>query len=727
MAADALEWFMEQLRRQFNDHRLEDSGITLELYFDAKNVRRAAVGVQGVNTAALAASAGGLDDRERQALVECLFSAGWLGPVRMLAPHQAEFLGLLNRSMDVGDEHEFSERTDTYLSTVEFVNSPEWAVHEISSHSLAQRTFKAIELTRLFWRKKVARWRADGLLPTDTLPTDFTAIVGSAVYQKLRDLFDSYRPKNKPSNLADAVALTVLATEVRHFRPGSASGRLPLFFAPQLFAEVVAEAGLAADFEYTVDNRTYSVLCDANYFIFRSILYPADSAMVGESVTELRESLEDLRRKLEQMLSQDENASDILLELVADRRPGGFDTDQIRNYSFFDQVWLPVAAAAKMHVKGSLRAIVQLMQSTEVQHAISTDLQDLTADLEHNTTQYLRATRLQQKLVPAVAKLESQIPAALLHERPLDVLGLVRFSFPHTARDQMRRLLRKFGTAEAKGVAPKTTRNDVMRALFNALWTPRETVEDSTALAVNAALLWVAKLYKELVDRIEPHRALHFSLTAIYGAAAIECNRLDLASNATDELEELLSSAASPEIRGAIDVALSYLYYHRAVASGFQPCWEQSRLSGSLEGVAGQELVTKAITYARSAAGNKTLDPSLHVYALNLSVFYGVALPMKDRGRLRQLSVQLLQYKSYPVWQYRYEDTIARYFFLGAMEASSAEEMQRDFRFAERHVGLASSEAPFDPRISKFESYLNIIRPVLEARFGGSRSAPTTK
>jgi len=44
--ADDSEWFIEQLRRQFTDHHLEDNGVVLEFYLDAKNVRGAAVGIQ---------------------------------------------------------------------------------------------------------------------------------------------------------------------------------------------------------------------------------------------------------------------------------------------------------------------------------------------------------------------------------------------------------------------------------------------------------------------------------------------------------------------------------------------------------------------------------------------------------------------------------------------------------------------------------------------------------
>jgi hypothetical protein len=717
MAADDSEWFIEQLRRQFADHQLEEAGVVLEFYLDAKNVRGAAVGVQGVNVATADLSKP-FDDPERESLVECLFSAGWLGPIRMLAPHQAEFLGLLNDAMDVGDERDFDQRSDAYLKKIEFINTPEWAIREISSRSLAQRTFKAIELTRLFWRKKIARWRADDLLRTDTLPTDFAGMIGSPVYNNLRERFDKHRPNNKRSNLADAVALTALAAEVEHFRSDSGARRLPLFFAPQLFVDVVAEAGLAEKFEYRAENQAYSVLCDADYFLFRSILYPAENVIPGESITEIRRRLEEVRRKLQRMILTKRTMDEMLLELVADDRHGLFDADQIRNYSFFDQVWIPVAAAAELQeVNGSFRSVVQLMQSSDVRKAISTDLQDLTADLRHNTLQYLRARRVQPKLASAVAKFKIEVPAAMLHESPLDILGLVRFSFPHAARDQLRRLFARFGAMNAESAADNSP-DPMTKAVFRALWSPRKTTAtDPVVQAVNAGLLWIAKLYPELVDRVGPHRHLHFSLTAIYGAAAVECQRMDLAERAAQELEVLLNDATRAETRGEILVALSYLHYHRALNSGFIPCWEEERLSTDLEGVVARDFVEKAVDYARSAAGNKSLDPSLHVYALNLAVFYGVSLPQKDRSRLRQLAVQLLQYKQRSIWQYRYEDTIARYFFLIALEATSAEELERNLRFAERHITQASKEAPYDQRISTFESYLTIIRPVVEARF----------
>jgi hypothetical protein len=717
MAAGESEWFIEALRRQFADHELEENGVTLEFYLDAKNVRGAAVGVQALTGNAPAT----LDDGGRETLVECLFSAGWLGPIRMLAPHQAEFLGLLTSNLDVGDEREFAQRTNTYLRGLEFVDSTAWAIHEISQHSLAQRTFKAIELTRLYWTKKVAQWRRDGLLRTDTLPTDFAGMIGSTVYKKLRQGFDNER-NNKRSNLADAAALTALAAEIEHFRTDSRPSRLPLFFAPKLFLKVVAEVGLADRFEYKAGNETYSVLCDAEYFIFRSILYPVEDVTSNKANPEIRTRLEEVRRKLQRMIATNKSMDEMLLELVADDRYGRFDADQLRNYSFFDQVWLPVASATEIKDGSDLRSIVELMQSAEVQDAIQTNLTDLTSDLRHNTLEYLRARRLQQKLSAAVAKLKVEIPAGILHDNPFDILGLLRFSFPPDARGQLSSILRRFGESRRENDDDDASPDPLTRGIFKALWSPRRP-SDAKTLALNAGLLWIAKLYGDILDRIGPHRNLHFSLIAVYGAAAVESERPDLAARAAQELETCLHEATRPATRGAIHVALSYLQYHRAQAEGFTPCWQLERLSVETTGIVGTTLVERAIEHARNAARSSELDEPLHVYALNLAVFYGVALPMSDRTRLRQLTVQLLQYKQRPVWQYRYEDTIARYFFLGALEATSEEEVKRILDFAERHVGNAAKQAPHDSRISMFEAYLNIIRPTLEARLGDKRNS----
>jgi hypothetical protein len=359
------------------------------------------------------------------------------------------------------------------------------------------------------------------------------------------------------------------------------------------------------------------------------------------------------------------------------------------------------------------------MQSKDVQEAIVADLGDLPRKLIHNTRQYVQVRKLTEKLAPAKAKLETQIPPAILNERPLDVLGLVRFSFPSRAQSELQRLLRQLGTKETRSDATQTK---MTAMLFHALRFERGA-PDPTRLAVNAALLWIAELYPELVERLGPHRHRHYSLTAIYGAAAVEAKRLNTASKAADELEEMLRTTKREDVRSAISVGLAYLYYHLALAKGFRECWDESRMNSSLDGVAAQDVVEKAIQHARDAAGNTSLDPSLHVYAVNLAVMYGMALPVSDRNRLRQLTVQLLQYKSHPVWQYRYEDTIARYFFLAAMEARSGEELQRNLRLAEHHSGAASEKAPFDPRISQFEVHIHLMRPMLEARFPPSPGA----
>lgn len=707
--ADTVSWFFGQLARQFYDHQLEASGVQFDLYFDTKNVRRAAVGIQGLPKEKWRHTGAQFDS---ETLVECLFSSGWLGPVRMLSPHQAEFLALLNVGLDVGDEEQFNQITEEYLATFEYEDNTQWAVEQISTHSLAQRTFKSIELTRLFWKKRIAQWRADKLLETETLLIDFDKVLKSPTCQELRNAFDRYRPSFRRSNLADAIALTGLAVEIKR---ASVSKRLPLLFSPPLFRDVVQDAGMRDRFEYEAGGQKYSALCEADYFIFRSILYPAEKHVSDESLAELRNKLADLRARLEDLLSPSESESKMLLTLVAEREHGRFDPEQLSNYSFFDSVWLPVAAAAKLHMHGSLKEIVALMQSESVQQKIADKLGDLDKELLHNTEQYRNVRKLGNSLSPAVKKLETQIPAAMLNERPLDVLGLVRFSFPSSAQSDLKDVLQQ--------VSRDPTHVKTTSALYRALKVAR-TAPDPSRLAVNAALLWIAELYDDLVQVVQPYRHKHFSLMAIFGSAAVEDNQLDVAASAADELERMLQEEQRGDVRGSISVALSYIYYHLALKNGFHESWHKTRLSSDYKNVPAHDLVEKSINHARAAAGNMELDASLHVYAVNLAVFYSVSLPVTDRNRLRQLTIQLLQYKSQPVWQYRYEDTLARYFFLAAMEAPTDEEFQRNFRLARHHSGAASEKAPFDPRIGRFEAYLEVIRPALEARIKPSPPPP---
>jgi hypothetical protein len=94
-----LKWFLDNLELQIDDIILDREGVAVDLYWDTADVRDAVLGMAAYYDKGMF-SPEAFDDRT--ALVRSLLSAGWLGPVRMLHPHQAEFLNLIDLEFGIG-------------------------------------------------------------------------------------------------------------------------------------------------------------------------------------------------------------------------------------------------------------------------------------------------------------------------------------------------------------------------------------------------------------------------------------------------------------------------------------------------------------------------------------------------------------------------------------------------------------------------------------------------
>src|ERR1051325_10162748 len=90
---DAASWFVRELRRQSADRSLVSQGKKIDLYFDASYVRDATVGVQAFFPPPHY-SFHADTFRSARTLVQCLFSAGWLGSAGGLGPPPAGVFSL---------------------------------------------------------------------------------------------------------------------------------------------------------------------------------------------------------------------------------------------------------------------------------------------------------------------------------------------------------------------------------------------------------------------------------------------------------------------------------------------------------------------------------------------------------------------------------------------------------------------------------------------------------
>jgi hypothetical protein len=694
---DAASWFVQQLRRQINDRAIESAGKNIDLYFDASYVRDAAVGVQ-----AFYAPPHYSFDHETfkspRTLIQCLFSGGWLGPVRMLAPHQSEFLSLLQYGFGVGPPEEFKRREQELIDTFEWANDPtrdaKWAFTQISSHALAQTVFKIVETTQSYWKTRLEDWYERDILSPSTLELSQAQVVVSPYFNRLRVALDELRPRVKMSNFADAAALAALAMTVERFAAGEAD-RLPLVYASRLFFHAVERAGLADAMLYeAADGNSYSALCDSDYFVFRATFFPSVKAFASEAEQARSANLlrvEDIRSSLFDVVREgDADPEEMLARMMIDGRQLAQEVRELENFSFFSSVWLQTA---KKEVSESLKEMVERLRSHKLEDRVTTHLSSLHRALAQRAREYREIRNLWQAITSAEKLIREQFPPPGAHSDPFAVSGLVRFSFPPKAEQLIRKVIPALVQGEQQAQV------DATKMIFDTLKNTDRA--DVNALARAAALLWTAELYEEITRLLRPHRLFHHSLAIIFGAAAAERKktRSDAVEVVTELDVEYKSEKTDPQKRTELAIGLAYICYHLAILDGFLPSWVPVRPAN----VSGSEWVDRAVEYARHAAADLPFGDLKSAYALNQVLYYSVAQGTADPKKLRPDAIRFSQYRRQnEIWQFRFDDTFAKYSYYLSKCIEDADEKKKQFDNAKRYSTSAFESSNSNPDVISF-------------------------
>ena len=268
-----------------HDRKLQAEGFTLEFYWDSGDVMQAALGMAAFYTTE------GLFDhnlfQNDRSFVHCLLGAGWLGPIKMLPPHQAEFCQLLAGHFGVksygrppGGALQFirdSGLNHSHIITLSSLSDvPPSKLTEIIHEQAgnAPTLFKVTHCISGTWETRLASWVRSAFLKTPNDEYDYDALASSQEFSLLRASFDQHRPKLNVNNFADAMALCMLVSRVRAYKEGKSS-RIPYFWAShRLYHTVLQETGLEHALQYQRGGRVVPVLRDHDYYMLRAAIHP---------------------------------------------------------------------------------------------------------------------------------------------------------------------------------------------------------------------------------------------------------------------------------------------------------------------------------------------------------------------------------------------------------------------------------------------------------------------
>jgi hypothetical protein len=675
-----------------------EKGVFFDVYFDTSEIRDAALGAESY----LTKSGHFEEERRRQprALIQTLLSAGWLGQVRLLTPHQSELLTKITFDFVSLTESTFYQAVEHVSASLQKSRAEAQSADLIDSARQTSRAaiaeFISIEASRLSWRKRLAEWRTRGILSYDTIPTDYAQLLRSDDYNVMERALAAERPDMTINNVNDAAAIATVTAALRDYEAGNTK-RIPLLYVGTTTIRRALEQKLMSKLTVELEkDRHLTVIRDWTYFVVRSIFRPARTAL-GAAVTQM--TLTELRHLRDQLrtviVGQQRISSNVLVHLKLGEQEINEQVDTFVELCFYRNVWLPykerpnVQAIEEATERASNERVLKALDEIQARFRVTAEQYDIIGGFWARVTAAVDELSLKTKSSPDLDHIRA--------------FGAFRFSPSPRAIEDATRFFKGVaaGTPESRGKELHGLLLEYLELRKGLNVVGKELAERT------AVILWTLKLDDTIVDLFSGASGW---MEVLYAAAILRSGReIERVERIMSRLEsEIPHTTPSAKLR--VSIALAYLSFHLALRREFQPSWLPVRTRSNSDDVL--RLVAKAAEYACSAADDQYVRRSaLQVYALNQSLYYLIAVGSDDRDDLITRADRLLPFKPHPnEWDYRYDDTLARYYYYLATTAVTDERRADNAALAKQHIDAAFAAAHGDSEVETFRSILGNFR-----------------
>jgi hypothetical protein len=716
---------------QLEDIAFRKEGIEVELYYDTSDVIDAVLGSRGFYPPFEEA----LFPREKfdskRILVLSLVTSGWFGKIRMLPPHQAEFLTRLKFYFGVGIATDPKGEARNFLSDIgleevnPFIDTPledlkNEKLYEFIKRQagLAEKLFKAIQCM-VPWHRRLARWEAHGILEYDMRKPSYDKMIENKHILKLKDEFDKKRKGTPVNNFADAMAVAILVERVNEFKrleKTTARKTIARFYSPrELFHQAIDNAGVNSQLSYNSPLRgESSVLCDSDYLVYKAAFIPRPGRDgYNESLEFAENYLRDLSGKVAEVLKLQEKLTSGALSEIKDLtgKPLSGIIADLRQFSFLDNVWLKFEAPQDMNQ--ALREVVEasrdLTQSDTFQQELTRVVKDTEAKLTENVEEFKWISSIWFRVERAADDLRSRVRAgSSSSEEFFRDLGLFRYAFPEGTHENIRDLLQEIVAGEQSQQAALVS---VVMSSYRGRKNP--TGELDRLIAASAIML-VARMYRELYSLLNRIKSLpHSSLKVVFVETLFKLRRKrERCVELIAELETEYKGAKGFQKRAELSMGIAYLYFRLWRSYGGTPKWVKTSDTSDPSLIRLRETyMNSAINYAHEAYRIFREDDLMRkVYTLNQYLYYMVEQGVEERmSDMEVAAAGLTSFRTEPeVWQYRFDDTLSRYFHLLAFRAGGAKDWEDLMDDAERLNDDALKESSGDDDVKEHAMQLGI-------------------
>jgi hypothetical protein len=708
-----LSWFLKNLELQLTDLDLIKQGVELKFYWDTAHVVRAVLGMADFYKPP--GNRFKRDDFEsKQTLAACLASAGWLLPMRLLPPHQAEFYNRFKARFGLGHERVPPGGADQFFRDTRLGSSFSLREFHEKSHGeqskivkqyagKAKLLFKAVECVKGNWEERLVDFYRQKLLNLDSADEiDYNEVFQDENFIKTREFFDRKRDPRQfgLNNITDASALCLVHQQVAAYKTAATRSLPRLYEYSNLFREAMLEWE-----DSPQEKKAFDPLRDVDYYLFRGMFNPPPDLVRDGSHKTFIDALVSVKDKVKEILE----ASDILTpELIndivnIDGKPLLIVITELQEYSFLEKVWLPyvahkaVSKAAKDYVHRE-----DVVDNKEFEDTVRKSLEELSRVLESGVRQYKRMSDLYIEVETHIDRFQRKFHS-VRKDAPdvFSFFGLQQFGIPEEYHGRTCEFVHLFLGGDQSEVEIAKTR---LCRLYRDAETRRE---ENESRAVAACVLWILQMHSHIrhLSGKGERTSWFLSLTA---ANAIKLKDFHGAVSIIAELEKRYHALPDNHAKAQEAIRLAYLYFHLWRDGGGVVQW---RAEKSLEKSYSREKIDSwigsSIHYARQAYSANHPSVASGVYALNVYLYY-VTEGAEDRefNKITKVAGELLRYEIDPVWQYRFDDTMARYFHRQSTLAPTFQDKKNRLEKAVEHIARAGEESHGNPDVESYDSIL---------------------
>jgi hypothetical protein len=585
--------------------------------------------------------------------------------------------------------------------------------------------FKAIQnLGRL--ESRISTWKQMELLELGDDPRfDYARIVADDNFDRLRRVLDEERPLTKINNFTDAASLCFLQQILSESIERRTS--IPLLFVPSgIVRKAVASLRDHTFLAYEGrDGRPVSILRRADYYLLRASLWIPQRFRRDSKLANPMPELREMWKVVDTLISFAEQANLIGPESVIEiDNMLAEKIEQLRKLWFLDRTWIPFAIdkstieAAAPYLTVELKVLENvhnLAKSRAYAAAVRRDAKELHGKFDEGARSSTLLAKVWTRLHDAYDRFQNQF--GYLGTAPTvsaaSLFGLVKFGLTPDAEQILE--------GEFRGLlSPDDNGKRVLRQLIVRCRDSLKGGAVSHEEIANLSLtLWILEDYAtldELFGRLAGDVDNVPVWAQILHAASLlrtphEIHRVQAIIG---RLQRNLNVAGDVDEKVKLLIGIAYLNFHLWESREENLLWTVGfcrdgfnfRMDDPIDGN-----LQAAISSALRARNTARQGSGPYVYALNLYVYYMTEGAGDETfAGTEQYLIELLSYHDKnDLWQYRFSDTLAR-FYLRRAVPFRIDERSALLKLAMSHIVEAERLGRADRRVANFKELLKLIQ-----------------